>query len=235
MIRLATFNVENLFDRPEILNMKDQDKARELLDKLAELQRLLAKEEYSTADKARIFELYNALSKYIEIQEDVGKLFRRAGVAIVGVSASGAGTWYGGIQLKQAHFGDQQRTNTASMIKKINADIQCLIEVEGNQVLDTFNSKMLNRRFRQHLSIDSPIDPRGIDIGLYLRNAEMGRIRTNVFDRVGNKSVWSRDCLEVECRLASGQSLFLLVNHFKSKFGGDTPDALAKRKGQAER
>ncbi len=235
MIRLATFNVENLFDRPEILNIKDQDKVKALLEKVAELQKLIKLETYSDADKAQIFALYMELNAYIDIQEDVGKLFKRSRVAIIGVSASGAGSWYGGIVFKRAQFGDLQRTNTAKMLKKIDADIQCLIEVEGNQALESFNSKMLNRRFKQHLSIDSPIDPRGIDIGLYLRKPTLGRIRTNAFDRVGTKQVWSRDCLEVECILESGRSLFLLMNHFKSKFGGDTPATLAKRKGQSDR
>ncbi len=235
MLRLATYNVENLFDRPAILNLKDSQQTNVLLGKVSELQSLIDKPVYSDSDKAAIFSLYFELNRYIEIQEDVGKLFTRRGMALDRVSADGRGDWYGGIQFRRAQFGDQQRINTATMIKKVNADIQCLIEVEGNQALDDFNSKLMARRFQQHLSIDSPIDPRGIDIGLYLRKAKMGRIRTNAFDKKGARSIWSRDCLEVECLLPSGRSLFLLINHFKSKFGGDTPDALAKRKGQSER
>ncbi len=235
MIRLATFNVENLFDRPLILSLKDQDRMAELMAKVSRLQQLICLPTYSPADKAEIFALYRELDSFIAIQEDVGKLFARAGLVPIRVSASGAGSWYGGIVFRRARFNDRARLNTATMVKKIAADIQCLIEVEGNQALGDFNSEFLNRRFKQHLSIDSPIDPRGIDIGIYLRNAKMGRIRTNMFDRIGFKSVWSRDCLEVECILPSGRSLFVLLNHFKSKFGGDTPASFAKRTGQARR
>lgn len=236
MIRLATFNVENLFDRPLILNLKDQEKAAELLDMVKALQLLITKPSYSPADKSEIFRLYQELKDYIEIQEDVGKLFRRSGgFAITGVSASGASSWYGGITFKRSAFKTKQRENTAAMIKKINADIQCLVEVEGMKTMEDFNSNLLSRRFKQFLSIDSPIDPRGIDLGLYLRDPTIASIRTNMFDRQGSKQIWSRDCLEVACKLPSGETLHVLINHFKSKFGGDTPDAIAKRTRQAER
>ncbi len=235
MIRLATFNVENLFDRPLILNLQDQQRSSDLMAKVVQLQKLIALPTYSAADKTLILQLFGEVDQYIDIQEDVGKLFVRSGFTPTRVSASGAGSWYGGIIFKRARFADQQRTNTATMIKKINADIQCLIEVEGNQALDDFNSTLLGRRFGQHLSIDSVNDPRGIDIGLYTKKPKLGRVRTNMFDKKGRKTVWSRDCLEVESVLESGVSLHVLINHFKSKFGGDTPESQAKRLGQSQR
>lgn len=233
MIRLATFNVENLFDRPAILNLQDQSLVNALLAKVAELQTLIDKATYSPADKARIRELDTELSRYIEIQEDVGKLFTGRGDNRR-VTASGRSAWIGGIQFLRSNFSGQQRLNTAAMLKHIDADIQCLVEVEGNQALRAFNSELLNRRFKQHLSIDSPNDPRGIDLGIYLRGATLGRIVTNAFDKAAGRGIFSRDCLEVECLLPSGQSLFLLLNHFKSKMN-NSPASDARRKAQAAR
>jgi endonuclease/exonuclease/phosphatase family metal-dependent hydrolase len=233
MIRLATFNVENLFDRPAVLNLRDQDKINDYLGKIAELQNRIDQASYSTAEKARILALANELERYVEIQEDVGKLFTGRG-ANRRVSASGRAAWIGGIQFRRSNFSGEQRKNTAAMLKVIDADIQCLVEVEGNQALRSFNAELLDYRFKQHLSIDSPNDPRGIDLGIYLRKSALGTIHTNAFDKKANKSVWSRDCLEVECQLPSGESLHLLLNHFKSKMD-NSPAADARRKGQAER
>lgn len=235
MVRVATYNVENLFDRPKILNIEDQELSRTLLGKVNELNDLLRKVQYSDDDKQRILDLYSELTGYIDIQEDVGKLFSRQRYKITRVKANGWGDWYGGIVLLRAAFGDKQRTNTATLLEYIDADIQCIIEADGNQALSDFNRHLLKKRFTRHLLIDSPIDPRGIDVGVYARNAELGSVRTNVFDRANGKAVWSRDCLEIEFVLSSGKSLHLLANHFKSKFGGDTPESLAKRRGQAER
>ena len=233
MIRLATFNVENLFDRPAVLNLKDSSKTTELLAQIAELQSLIDQANYSTADKKRILELAEMLERYIDIQEDVGKLFTGKG-ANRRVTANGRNAWIGGIQFRRSNFSGDQRLNTAAMIKHINADIQCLVEVEGNHALRAFNSELMNRRFKQHLSIDSPNDPRGIDLGIYLRKATLAGIRTNAFDKVGSSSVWSRDCLEIACALPSGETLHLLLNHYKSKMN-DSPEADARRKGQAKR
>lgn len=233
MIRLATFNVENLFDRPAILNLSDQAQTNALLARVAELQGLIDQPTYAAADKAKILALDTELARYIEIQEDVGKLFTGKG-ANRRVSATGRGAWVGGIQFRRANFSGLQRENTAAMIKHIAADILCLVEVEGNQALRSFNSELLGRRYKQHLSIDSPNDPRGIDLGIYLKGATLGTIHTNAFDKKGSSSVFSRDCLEIECRLPSGKSLYLLLNHFKSKMN-DSPEADARRKGQAQR
>ena len=233
MLRLATFNVENLFDRPAILNLNDQAQTNALLAKVAELQNLIDLASYAAADKARILALDIELNRYIEIQEDVGKLFTGKG-ANRRVSATGRSGWIGGIQFRRANFSGEQRENTAAMLKHIDADIQCLVEVEGNQALRSFNAELMNYRFKQHLSIDSPNDPRGIDLGIYLRGAALGQIRTNAFDKKAGKGIFSRDCLEIECRLPSGQSLHLLLNHYKSKMN-DSPEADARRKGQAAR
>lgn len=234
-MRIATFNVENLFDRPKILNLEDTAESSRLLAKVDKLNTLLKLKSYTDATKAKILDLYEALKGYIDIQEDVGKLFKKSGTKIIGVQASGAVDWYGGIQFKRKEFTDKQRSNTGFLIKQINADIQCLVEVEGNQALNDFNSEILKRRFSIHLSIDSPRDPRGIDLGVYGRGAHFGNIRTNAFDKEGNSFIWSRDCLEVEFILPSGKSLYMLANHLKSKLTLGKGDSDERRMRQAER
>ena len=51
----------------------------------------------------------------------------------------------------------------------------------------------------------------------------------------GKNRIFSRDCPEYWLRTAKGNQLVILANHLKSKFGGDTSEASAKRKLQATR
>ena len=53
-LRLATYNVENLFRRAAILNLRDSAKIDELLDKVRQLQRLLSREQYDQALKDEV-------------------------------------------------------------------------------------------------------------------------------------------------------------------------------------
>lgn len=237
MIRVATSNVENLFDRPKIISLEDTDRASELLQAVDQLQKELAKAIY---DKAKIEDLLATLKGYVTIRTDRGNFYQ--GNSKTKVGAGGRADWEGAIEFTRVRFSDNQRKNTAQLIKDIDADIMCLVEVEGRQALHDFMYsyiKTTKKRLDRNMPIDSPIDPRGIDIAIAWRHAGLGLIRGNAYDRrvVNGKSltVWSRDCLEVQLHLAGGTSLWVLANHFKSKMGGDPPDARNKRLAQAQR
>ncbi|MCL4201365.1 MAG: endonuclease/exonuclease/phosphatase family protein [Pirellulaceae bacterium] len=237
MIRVATFNVENVFDRPKIINLADTAKSSILLERADQLQKELAK---TTYDTAKIEVLLAALRGYVSVRVDRGSFFQGQSKSKVG--ARGKADWDGAIEFVRARFSDGQRKNTAQLIKSLNADVMCVIEVEGRQALHDFMMEYIkpaSSRLDRNMLIDSPIDPRGIDVAVAWKRAELGVIRSNVYDRrvVNGRSltVWSRDCLEVQLILEGGQSLWVLANHFKSKMGGDPPDARQKRVAQGER
>lgn len=77
-------------------------------------------------------------------------------------------------------------------------------------------------------------DPRGIDVGLY-SNYPLGDINTHMFDKEGNKTIFSRDCLEVEVLLPNGQNLYMLCNHFKSQGYDPEGTSSEKRERQAKK
>jgi endonuclease/exonuclease/phosphatase family metal-dependent hydrolase len=77
-------------------------------------------------------------------------------------------------------------------------------------------------------------DSRGIDVGLYSK-LEIVNVRTNIFDGPGNSRTFPRDCLEVEVRSESGESVFILVNHFTSKWGTNSAATDQRRGRQANR
>ena len=56
-MRIATYNVENLFSRVHAMNGDDPDKTSVVLAHVAELQRLISQPHYSEADKKRILEI----------------------------------------------------------------------------------------------------------------------------------------------------------------------------------
>ena len=57
MIRIATFNMENLFTRPTAMSGTTDEFGRQALEDFGELNFIVAKDVYSTADKARLIDM----------------------------------------------------------------------------------------------------------------------------------------------------------------------------------
>lgn len=234
-MRIAGFNTENLFTRAKVLNFKSNADGDQILSKISILQSELEKNIY---DKTLIMKLYKELKDFIEITEERGKLFKRKGFSILGLQANGIDDWDGSIQFKRDRFSDAARGNTARVLQKMNADVQCLVEVENREVLDQFNVDLLgSKKFPYNMLIDGN-DPRGIDVGL-LSRYPIKNIRTHIFDKEKPKSksfIFSRDCLELELEFSKTQSLHVLCNHFKSKgYSSSQKSADARRALQANR
>ena len=228
--RIATFNVENLFERAKIFNFEDNDVVTRNLDDLAALQTQLRRNTY---DRPQILRLINRLNAFIKINEVRGRLLGRRGGRRV-VVANGRRDWDGFIEFKRSRFSDVTRRNTARVIRSVNAEVLGLVEAEDRLVLNRFDSDLLGTRDYDFNMLIDGNDQRGIDVGLYSR-FPIGGVWTHIFDRVGNSRIFSRDCLEVQLLLPNGDSLWVLTNHFKSKFGGDSPSSRRRRKGQADR
>jgi hypothetical protein len=69
-------------------------------------------------------------------------------------------------------------------------------------------------------------DDRGIDVGVMTRGGYViGLMRSHIHDRAGGRTIYSRDCPEYQVTTPAGETIWVLPNHFKSKFGGDTAQA----------
>jgi endonuclease/exonuclease/phosphatase family metal-dependent hydrolase len=141
-------------------------------------------------------------------------------------------------RLKRDALPSEAQRNTAEVIRAIDADIQCVVEVEDRLTLERFNHSLLKgpRAYPYNILIDGN-DPRGIDVGL-LSRFPLAAVNTHVFDQASKTSksrIFSRDCLEVELSLPRGKRLFVLVNHFKSQGYGTQASCNARRKAQAKR
>lgn len=232
-LRLASFNVENLFSRAKILNFDDNDQAKPFLNTVEKLRKELSRKTYN---EAKILEHYNEVKEYIDIIEVRGKLFDRSQKHL---KAKGVDEWGGFIEFKRAKFSEQARANTARVLRTVDADICCLVEVESRPVIQHFCIDRLPRTNTfdtyDHIMLIDGNDNRGIDVALASRFG-YNLIRSHMDDLdKQKKKIFSRDCLEIEVVHPAGFSIWMLLNHFKSQGYGVKESNDAKRKAQATR
>ncbi|RYC15283.1 endonuclease/exonuclease/phosphatase family protein [Ciceribacter ferrooxidans] len=215
MVVVSTFNVENLFSRPKVLNMADHAQAAEILKRVNRLSELLDMRNYRPyADEIRA--LYVELKDYVTINIRSSRVGRNILTADGDLIAKGREDWDGFVDLERERFSEEQIRFTGKVIKEVEPDIQCFVEVESAGTLARFNTDILNSWFKDKIVVDGN-DPRGIDVALASRALYPIRTaKTNVFARDSEGVIFSRDCLEVEIDI-DGRSLYILVNHFKAK------------------
>jgi endonuclease/exonuclease/phosphatase family metal-dependent hydrolase len=246
-MRLAVYNVENLFDRAKAMNLESWDEGRPVLEKFASLNQLLGQISYSTADKKRIAELMLELgleksdtAPFVILRRNRGGLLTRPKTGGITITAGGRADWAGSFELRDAPINEHAMRNTARVMNDIEADVLGVVEAESRPVLWDFNTEILpalgGKPFRHVMLIDGN-DQRGIDVGLMTREGyPIGAMRSHVDDRLANdQPVFSRDCPEFEVMTPAGARLVIMVNHLKSKGYGSTADSNARRKMQAER
>lgn len=246
-MRIAAFNVENLFDRAKVMNQESWAEGKEILTAYSKLQGLIGKDQYTAADKAKIVQGLKDLglsksddSKFVTLRQNKGNLVKRPKTGPIEIVADGREDWVGWLELKKEAVDEIATQNTARVLNEVNADIVGVVEAENRVSLCRFNEQVLhplsNRKYGHILLVDGN-DERGIDVGLLVKGEhDIVSVRSHVDDADGNgKTIFSRDCPEYEVKLASGKTLWVLVNHLKSKGYGSQSDSNAKRKAQAKR
>ena len=255
-LRLATFNANNLFQRPKVFQLEGMSaEAAKVLDDLQKLEQLLAKESYAGTTGTEIIKLLKKYefdnshaqpeSRWFQINEVRGKLFRVKRVpagtktkAEIELVATGRSNWMGWVELVRENVNAVSTDNTARVIQAINADVLCMVEIEDRHTLDRFDRLTLKKfkaSFEHNLLIDGN-DPRGIDVGL-LSRFPIRSVRSHIDDMAPKKRspIFSRDCPEFEVELPDGRPLWVLANHFKSQGYGAQAANDAKRLAQAKR
>lgn len=251
-MRLASYNVENLFDRPAIMSQETWEDGKKILEAYAKLNLLLGELEYTPAIKEQMIALLIELglersdeTRFVILRRNRGKLLKRSaggpeedtGIEIV---AKGRSDWAGQLELVDAPVDEEAMRNTARVINEVNADVLAVVEAESRPVLSQFNDKLLaamqGKPYRHVMLIDGN-DDRGIDVGLLTREKfPIAQMRSHVDDHdAQGRVIFSRDCPEYEVVLPSGKKLWVLPNHFKSKGYGNPAANDARRKAQAQR
>ena len=246
-MRLATYNVENLFSRARALNLPSWSDGRSILDAYSELNKLFENEIYSEADKARMIELLTALDldkkddgAFAILRKSRGDLIKRSMVGGLRFVATGRADWVGWVELKTELVDEQATRNTAQVVRDIGADVLAVCEAEGRSALMQFSHVLLKQvggEAYEHVMLIDGNDERGIDVGLLTKpEYPIVWMRSHVDDKSERGGlVFSRDCAEYLVWTPTGQRLWLLVNHFKSKGYGTQEGSDRRRRHQAAR
>jgi endonuclease/exonuclease/phosphatase family metal-dependent hydrolase len=244
-MRIATFNVENLFKRSKAMNRPEWSEGQPAIDAVGALNALVNKAKYTASDKKKMLAILEEQellatrpnNKFIEFRKIRGALFRTK-EGVPSIVANGRADWVGWFELKAESIDDDAILNTARVISEVNPDILTLVEVEDRVALQRFVDQVLTPFQKEHnqpayefnMVIDGN-DDRGIDVGVLSRKPIV-RMRSHITDTTdAGKRTFSRDCPEYYIALDDSTELVVMPNHFASK-GSDLSGA--RRKVQAK-
>ena len=248
-MKIASFNVENLFERAAAMNLSSWFEGRDMLNDYARFNALIAKPTYSATDKKALLEILkkhkldkSGESAFFILRENRGrKLLRRAtGSKPAEIVAGGRDQWIGWLELRPEPVSAAAILNTARVVKDVGADVLAVVEAENRPGLLRFNNDVLPQvqatRYAHVMLIDGN-DDRGIDVALLTRDGlPIVTIASHVDDLDdAGRPVFSRDCAAYCVQLPAGKRLWVLVNHLKSKGFGAPAQSNAKRRKQAQR
>lgn len=245
-MRIASYNVENLFERAVALK-PNWSEGREALEAHARVNKILNKPAYTQGDKELILGLLDQLGvlesdgggEVARLRQNRGKLLKRPRAGGVQVVAQGRADWIGWVELKTKPVDELATRHTAMVLHDVGADIVGVIEAENRIALKRFTDPVLatgSAPTYPHVMVIDGNDDRGIDVGiLSKRNYPLGRLRSHVDDADNKGRIFSRDCPEYEVTTPSDEHLVVLANHLKSKGYGTKKDSDALRRRQARR
>ena len=252
-IRIATYNVMNLFSRAKpISTVDDWQENKPVLEDIARLNSIIEKDQYSAADKQEIAAILirNHLATSsrkddtFRINQIREKLYTNPAEGEINIKANGRGRWLGWVEPVREVLSSAAIRNTARVMGAVNADILCLVEVEDRFTLEKFHQEVLiqeqflpaARSYPFNMLIDGN-DDRGIDVAIYSRH-KIHRMISHIKDSYISEGleypIFSRDCAEYEVEIPNAQPIWILANHLKSKGSGSLQDSNKKRKRQAQ-
>ena len=247
-MRLATFNVENMFDRPKAMNLPTYAEGKPILEDFQKLTLLTEKDNYTPKVKADLLEIMqrhkgllgpNKESKFIRLRDIRGNLFEKPKNKPAEITANGRSDWIGWFELITEPVKEIATENTARIVGLLNADVLGVIEAEDRIVLKRFNDDVLpivDMSSFGHIMLIDGNDDRGIDVGILCgADFRIVRMLSHVDDTDDKGIIFSRDCPEYEIETPQGHRLLVMINHFKSKGFGSPAASSAKRLRQAKR
>ncbi|AJO78208.1 endonuclease/exonuclease/phosphatase family protein [Pseudomonas chlororaphis] len=250
-MRLATYNVENLFNRAKAMNLEGWAEGKPVLEAFARLNQLLGEPTYSAQDKVRMVSLLTELGlaasdrgPFVILRQNRGSLVKRPKAGGLEIVANGRTEWVGSLELIEAPVDLEAMRNTARVMIDLKADVLAVVEAESRPALRDFNTEIIGGlggpTFKHVMLIDGN-DTRGIDVGLMTAAGyPIGTLRSHVDDAAADgELIFSRDCAQFQIPLPAPQQperqLIVLVNHLKSKGFGSLAASAKKRQAQAER
>jgi endonuclease/exonuclease/phosphatase family metal-dependent hydrolase len=219
-----------------------------IIDAASELNRVFDEPDYTTPTLERMRELLIELGldksdtgEFVVLRQIRGRMVSRPAKKPFALKAAGRDDWDGWVELRTAPVNEVAVMNTGRVIRDVNGDVLAVVEAEDRVALKQFSDHVLrevgclpydqgdgDRRKRRPRHRRRP-DDRG--------RLGIGPMRSHIHDRDDKtgEAIYGRDCPEYAVSTEGGEQIWFLPNHFKSKFGGDSDEARAKRESQAIR
>jgi hypothetical protein len=129
-MRLATFNVENMFERPAAMNLPTWEQGEAILQDFSNLNTLIAQPAYTAQIKADILAILGrhpglitqGVTEFMRLREVRGKLLRLPAGQPPEVAVNGRGDWVGWFELVKNQVNAVAIMNTARIVSLVNAD-----------------------------------------------------------------------------------------------------------------
>ena len=232
-MRIASFNVESLFDRAKALNTESWAEGRPVLEAYAEANKLLNEPVYTPEIKTRLVALLIDLGLEKEdqprggfalLRQNRGHLVKRTKVGNdtkLEIVADGREDWIGWIELTKEPTDELATEHTAMVMRDVNADVLGVVEADNRTALQLFSElllKKVNGKPYEHVMLIDGNDDRGIDVGILTgKGYDILSVTSHVDDTLSGKRIFSRDCPVYTIKTKKGNRLVVLVNHLKSK------------------
>ena len=237
-MKIATFNIENLYHRDKDLMAKRKNK--NLSDWVSDLDNLLHRLHKSENDMARIRELSFLLGfdktdhrPYGVLRKRQGKLFLKQGGFANEPQATHLTDYNGWVALQSMAISHTATENKARLIAESDADVLILQEVEDRASLVDFNTKCLREfdmdPYEQFLVLEGN-DVRGRGMAVLTKNGyRLDTVKSHGTDLEKNQGpLFETDCQEYVISTPLGLKVYILSVQF-------TGDKDSKRKKQAQK
>jgi Endonuclease/Exonuclease/phosphatase family len=246
-MRLATYNVENLFDRAKAMNLDTWEEGKPILAAFAKLNALLGEISYTRKAKREMAALMVKLgleksdeAPFVRLRRNKGGFVKRPRTGDIEIVAEGRADWVGSLELRDEPIDENAMRNTARVLVDLKADVIGIVEAENRPALNDFNRvivRAIGGEPFHHVMVIDGNDERGIDVGLLCRDGfAIQSMCSHVDDRLpSGLEVFSRDCPEYFIKTPDDNRFVVMVNHFKSKGYGTPAASNARRKAQAQR
>ena len=220
-MKIATFNIQNLFYRHRELLQKNRSKNAS--DWIKELDTLLRNNQKGAGDSERINDLSFLLGfekmgdmPYAILRNKAGNLcFKKQGFRNLN-KASFLTDWEGWVKVANRPLHEKAIFSKAYVIADIDPDVLILQEVEDRASLMEFNTEFLPllkvSPYREVMVLETN-DARGLGMGIMLKNGyRLNGMKNHLYDLDSDGlALFDTDCQEYEICTPDGGTIWVLV------------------------
>lgn len=234
-MKIATFNIQNLFHRDKSLIEKSVSKM--ITDWIAELDTLMRKSVKSIPEHDRIRELSFLIGfektsprPYAVMRRKAGFLYMKGIHHSTETKANHLTDWNGWIELQTLPIRPTATDNKALVIADVNADILLLHEVEDRGSVEEFNQEVLPKfdcKPYTHSFVIQSNEMKGLETAILLRDGyRLNTIKTHL---IGGYSDQFQHLVEYEITTPTSQKIWILSIYLtKQDVDEKTADVIRK-------